>query len=222
MCVPTITLTRVSIPSPSAEEDEVEPESTNTNPISRKLPRWMGGATPSPVVQHTTTTPKSSYSRNSSYTASTSAKRHLSFEGDNNDDINESSNMSDNRSPATSSETKSPGKVLSRIPVPKSVDSDSGDGLDTITPKSPPPPPPPKKIKRGGRRRPVCQFGASCYRKNPSHRAEQSHPGDSDCEDSKQSNDIDINDDNDDNKPDCPFGKACYRQNPQHKRDFKH
>jgi hypothetical protein len=39
------------------------------------------------------------------------------------------------------SETKSPGKVLSRIPAPKSVDSDSGDGLDTTTPKSPPPPP---------------------------------------------------------------------------------
>ncbi len=33
---------------------------------------------------------------------------------------------------------------------------------------------------------------------------------------------MDINDDNDADKPDCPFGKTCYRQNPQHKRVFKH
>jgi hypothetical protein len=73
----------------------------------------MAGATPSPVVKHTSTTPKSSYSRNSSCTASTNAKRHcklllyltrtvriiifffkVSFEGDSNSDLNESSNMS--------------------------------------------------------------------------------------------------------------------------------
>jgi aprataxin and PNK-like factor len=54
------------------------------------------------------------------------------------------------------------------------------------------------------------------------HRAEQSHPGDSDYDDSKQTID-DNNDDNDSaDKPECPFGKACYRQNPQHKLDFKH
>lgn len=74
-------------------------------------------------------------------------------------------------------------------------------------------------MKTGGKRRPACQFGASCYRKNPAHRAELSHPGDSDHDDSKQSNDTD---DNDPDRPDCPFGKSCYRQNPQHKRDFRH
>lgn len=51
------------------------------------------------------------------------------------------------------------------------------------------------------------------------HRSEQSHPGDSDYEDSKQSYD---NNDNDFDKPLCPFGKTCYRQNPQHKREFRH
>lgn len=65
----------------------------------------------------------------------------------------------------------------------------------------------------------MCQFGSSCYRKNPAHRSEQSHPGDSDYDDSKPSNDMD---DNDVDKPLCPFGKSCYRQNPQHKRDFRH
>ena len=75
----------------------------------------------------------------------------------------------------------------------------------------------------GGKRRPACQFGASCYRKNPAHRAEHSHPGDSDYEGSKQSNNPNVDDDDSlDEKPDCPFGKSCYRQNPQHKRDFKH
>jgi len=73
----------------------------------------MAGLTPSTVVKPTTTTSKSSYSRNSSYTAPTSSKRHCklllyltrtlriilfffiaSFEGDSNGDVNEASNMS--------------------------------------------------------------------------------------------------------------------------------
>lgn len=62
--------------------------------------------------------------------------------------------------------------------------------------------------------RPVCSYGASCYRKNPAHRAEQSHPGDSDYEDKDK--------DKDDEKPECPYGKNCYRQNPQHKHEYKH
>ena len=77
-------------------------------------------------------------------------------------------------------------------------------------------------VKSGGKYRPACQFGASCYRKNPAHRAEQSHPGDSDYEDTKTKFDTSIDERSNDDKPECPFGKACYRQNPQHKRDFKH
>jgi hypothetical protein len=144
------------------------------NDKTRKLPKWMGAPTPSPVIKHTTTTPKSSFSRSSSTTAPTSAKRHcklflylpaisrtnfffvVSFEGESNAEVNESSNMSgkfeffiyfrylyylylDVQSPATPSETKSPGKVLSRIPTTKSFDSDSGDGFDSVTPKTPTP-----------------------------------------------------------------------------------
>ncbi|CAF1052583.1 unnamed protein product [Rotaria sp. Silwood1] len=226
MSVPTVNLTRISVPPPSVDnEDEIEP--INTNHTSRKLPKWMAAPTPSPITKQTTATPKSSYSRNSSNTTPTSAKRHLSFEGDSNSDVNESSNMSDVRSPATPIETKSPGKVLSKVPSTRSFDSDSADGFDfvaskTTTTTTTPSPSVPKRIKPGSKRRPVCQFGASCYRKNPIHRAEQSHPGDSDYEDSKQSYDNDNNDDNDADKPLCPFGKSCYRQNPQHKRDFKH
>lgn len=79
-----------------------------------------------------------------------------------------------------------------------------------------------KSFSGGGKKRPVCQFGSSCYRKNPAHRAEQAHPGDDDYEEMKANMDMNSYDDNDMDKPECPFGKACYRQNPQHKRDFKH
>lgn len=63
-----------------------------------------------------------------------------------------------------------------------------------------------------------CKYGESCYRRNPAHKAEFSHPGDDDYsliqeEESPLS---------DNDKPECQYGTSCYRQNPQHKRDFKH
>lgn len=51
----------------------------NTNYTSRKLPKWMAGTTPSPIIKQKTTTPKSSFSRKSSNTTSNSAKRHCKF-----------------------------------------------------------------------------------------------------------------------------------------------
>jgi len=63
-----------------------------------------------------------------------------------------------------------------------------------------------------------CMFGSSCYRKNPAHREEEAHPGDSDYVDPS---DDPAGDDNDD-RPECEFGTACYRKNPDHKRQFKH
>ncbi|RZC35682.1 aprataxin and PNK-like factor, partial [Asbolus verrucosus] len=56
-----------------------------------------------------------------------------------------------------------------------------------------------------------CWYGARCYRKNPVHRQEFTHPGDSDFES-----------DPDDNRPTCSFGAACYRKNKDHRRDYKH
>ncbi len=91
--VPTISLRRIFLPS-SSEDEQVcfftkktffldtfnfqddEPESDNTNEKERKLPKWMTKTSSSPVIKPATTTPKASYSRNSSYTASTSAKRN--------------------------------------------------------------------------------------------------------------------------------------------------
>jgi len=43
----------------------------------------------------------------------------------------------DARSPV---ETKSPGKLLRKISSTRSIDSDSADGFDSVTPKTPPPP----------------------------------------------------------------------------------
>jgi aprataxin and PNK-like factor len=72
-------------------------------------------------------------------------------------------------------------------------------------------------VKSSDKPRPPCPYGRSCYRKNLTHRTEQSHPDDSDYEDQKQTDN-----DKKDDRPDCPYGKTCYRQNPQHKLDYKH
>ena len=62
-----------------------------------------------------------------------------------------------------------------------------------------------------------CAYGKSCYRKNPDHFNEYSHPGDADYFSHSSSED-----DNDDNRPECEFGLQCYRKNPTHKRKYKH
>uniref|UniRef100_UPI00398F0429 aprataxin and PNK-like factor isoform X2 n=1 Tax=Pristiophorus japonicus TaxID=55135 RepID=UPI00398F0429 len=67
-----------------------------------------------------------------------------------------------------------------------------------------------KKLQRA-----PCVYGNNCYRKNPLHFQELSHPGDADYEYSTGGEE-------DDDKPECPFGTACYRRNPQHKKEYKH
>ncbi|XP_072513136.1 aprataxin and PNK-like factor [Salminus brasiliensis] len=64
-----------------------------------------------------------------------------------------------------------------------------------------------------------CPYGASCYRKNPVHFQECSHPGDDDYGE-EQSNGNE--DDEDDDRPECPYGTDCYRKNPLHKKEYKH
>ncbi|XP_011265654.1 aprataxin and PNK-like factor isoform X1 [Camponotus floridanus] len=54
-----------------------------------------------------------------------------------------------------------------------------------------------------------CTYGARCYRKNPNHRNNYSHPADSDYDEV-------------DDREECPYGIKCYRKNPQHKMQFKH
>ncbi|KAF4075342.1 hypothetical protein AMELA_G00233440 [Ameiurus melas] len=66
-------------------------------------------------------------------------------------------------------------------------------------------------------RRTPCPYGTSCYRKNPIHFQERSHPGDDDYEDEQNDEDGE-----DDDRPECPYGTDCYRKNPLHKKEYKH
>lgn len=54
-----------------------------------------------------------------------------------------------------------------------------------------------------------CMYGGRCYRKNPNHKNNYSHPNDSDYDEV-------------DDRQECPYGMKCYRKNPQHKTQFKH
>ncbi|XP_048843404.1 aprataxin and PNK-like factor [Brienomyrus brachyistius] len=58
-----------------------------------------------------------------------------------------------------------------------------------------------------------CPYGKDCYRKNPIHFKECSHPGDSDFEEKPA---------DEDDRPECPYGTSCYRKNPLHKKEYKH
>uniref|UniRef100_A0A8C1A0R1 Zgc:165656 n=1 Tax=Cyprinus carpio carpio TaxID=630221 RepID=A0A8C1A0R1_CYPCA len=69
------------------------------------------------------------------------------------------------------------------------------------------------KVKK--QRRAPCPYGSSCYRKNPVHFQECSHPGDSDYEEQEA-------EDADDDRPECPYGTHCYRKNLLHKKEYKH
>ncbi|XP_007476784.1 aprataxin and PNK-like factor isoform X2 [Monodelphis domestica] len=66
-------------------------------------------------------------------------------------------------------------------------------------------------------RRTPCFYGASCYRKNPIHFQQFSHPSDGDYRDTQVMNQDEV-----DNRPECPYGTSCYRKNPQHKIEYKH
>ncbi|XP_077102172.1 aprataxin and PNK-like factor isoform X2 [Siphateles boraxobius] len=74
------------------------------------------------------------------------------------------------------------------------------------------------KVKK--QRRTRCAYGSSCYRKNPLHFQECSHPGDSDYEEEEEEEEEE--EDADDDRPECPYGTHCYRKNPLHKKEYKH
>ncbi|XP_029596203.1 aprataxin and PNK-like factor [Salmo trutta] len=65
--------------------------------------------------------------------------------------------------------------------------------------------------------RTTCPFGKDCYRKNPVHFQECSHPGDYEDDSAK-----DEKAEEDADQPECPYGTDCYRKNPLHWKDYKH
>ncbi|NWT49796.1 APLF factor, partial [Erythrocercus mccallii] len=66
-------------------------------------------------------------------------------------------------------------------------------------------------------KRTPCMYGSGCYRKNPVHFQQFSHPNDDDYDDVEM-----VAQGDNDNRPECPYGTACYRKNPQHKLEYKH
>ena len=94
--------------------------------------------------------------------------------------------------------------------------SDSSDGDDQPAKKS-------------------CPYGASCYRKNPVHFKEFSHPGDKDYTDTKTSTITSVSStatikdgDSSGTKsgssslPACKYGAKCYRKNLMHFAEYSH
>ncbi|KAK7481278.1 hypothetical protein BaRGS_00027538 [Batillaria attramentaria] len=65
-----------------------------------------------------------------------------------------------------------------------------------------------------------CPYGANCYRKNPAHFQEFSHPkdGDSATKDSKS----DLSSFDTSTLPVCKFGAKCYRKNLLHFAEYSH
>ncbi|KAK2817597.1 hypothetical protein Q5P01_025788 [Channa striata] len=66
------------------------------------------------------------------------------------------------------------------------------------------------------RLRAPCPYGKDCYRKNPIHFQECSHPGDADYEEEDEEETVEAD------RPECPYGSDCYRKNPLHRKEFKH
>ncbi|CAK1586515.1 unnamed protein product [Parnassius mnemosyne] len=62
--------------------------------------------------------------------------------------------------------------------------------------------------KKDQPRRERCMYGANCYRKNPQHKAQFSHPSDADWGAGVRAP--------------CPYGLACARRDPRHWRDHTH
>lgn len=106
-----------------------------------------------------------------------------------------SQSVSSQRSLLQQQQPVHPGGSQRRSPSP----GDSGRGEGT----------PPQKMQRT-----PCLYAERCYRKNPLHFQECSHPGDLDYVVDDEVADTD--------KPDCPYGSSCYRQNPQHRMAFNH
>ncbi|XP_068088408.1 aprataxin and PNK-like factor isoform X2 [Hyperolius riggenbachi] len=77
--------------------------------------------------------------------------------------------------------------------------------------------PKPQNAQQAPNRRVPCMYAENCYRKNPVHFEEFSHPGDSDYHVAESGSQDDADD-----RPECPYGIDCYRKNPQHKLEYKH
>lgn len=78
---------------------------------------------------------------------------------------------------------------------------------------------------------PECPYGARCYRKNPQHLLEYSHPKKSKTDDPSDGSNTDAVDGpsskspsktDDSSLPPCKYGASCYRKNLMHFAEYSH
>lgn len=81
---------------------------------------------------------------------------------------------------------------------------------------------PPTKKSKISSTLPVCPYGAKCYRKNPQHFKEYSHPGTSSKHDSSPPLKSSKSADESVKLPPCKYGASCYRKNLLHFAEFSH
>jgi hypothetical protein len=65
------------------------------------------------------------------------------------------------------------------------------------------------------KQRPMCKYGADCYRRNPDHARNKQHPAGWKPPSAAAASSADA-------RPECRYGSACYRKNPEHAREFQH
>ncbi|XP_069578187.1 aprataxin and PNK-like factor [Brachyistius frenatus] len=95
---------------------------------------------------------------------------------------------------------------LENQPTAKRAESVGSDGGSASAP-----------VPSNPRVRTPCPYGKDCYRKNPVHFQESSHPGDTDYEEEDEDEEEEEAD-----RPECPYGTDCYRKNPLHRKEYKH
>jgi aprataxin and PNK-like factor len=129
------------------------------------------------------------------------------------------------------SSTKRSGEDSAEVETPKRIKVEDTSGPSTsgvnnnipattsapVVVKTEPPDTNPKVASAdSSTRRPTCNFGVRCYRKNnPIHRAAEAHPGDTDY---RRPDFPPAPSD----APPCPYGASCYRRNPRHFLEFSH
>lgn len=124
------------------------------------------------------------------------------------DDVEQSSNVA-------KKENKSPTKKNQALS--RQLESDDETQGTSTAKRQKPAAATPSPVKRKKRARKSCQYGSNCYRKNPSHKAQFAHVGDSDYQEEESESE-----DPDDDRPQCEHGIDCYRTNKKHRKEYRH
>ncbi|CAG0878643.1 unnamed protein product [Darwinula stevensoni] len=208
----------------STDKGKVIPSGLNTNKL-RQLPDWckeLGGSKKSEESLVASPRKGGPVKRSKPLTVTGNTKKRKKIKEDISDEEEEEKGNAlreEELNCVKQSRPKAAGEDVKRR---KKIKEDIDEEEDGTAPKEEP-------IASSSKpKREPCIFGSKCYRKNPVHREEFSHPGDSDhlSEEQKDSQEEGVEDSNDnegdDERPECEFGTLCYRKNPLHAKQYKH